>query len=746
MKRDLRVRLQPPALWWALALGACSAPAPVVVQDLVAELPAAEMAGEPSVILFGTPAAEAHQERGVTRASPDEAERFAWADKTALLRLEWAERAARTLVLDVSPVPGMLAQTLDLRLNGKSLGRHRFRSRTRLLVALPTASQRIGENRLSLRFTRDAPSSETGRGHAARLHSLLVAAEGAAGLAALAAAGAPPTVDTVSAQGTQSIVHVSGLELRYALRAPAGAELRVVPALSGASRSGSRLSVSVEDADGGPRELWGRALRAGESATEQRLALPGGRGRLVLRAEGDGSAWAVWGAPRVMAPAREPRQPSAQALALRKAVRGTNVILVVLDAAGAPHFSCYGYSRSTTPQLDAIAAEGVLFERAYTTAVYTLAAMSSLWTSRPPEECSSPRRGLLPPPAGPPTLAQRLAARGVHSAGFVASARAGQAYGFHRGFSEFHEVLTGGIGRAQTLREAVARWLQGGPPAPFFLYVHFREPHFPYDPPAPFAGRFGVPAALPAAIGRDQALIDAVNSGATKLSEGQRDQLVAAYDANLAYADNELGELRRVLEAQGLWERSVLIVTADHGEALGEHGFIGHNKQVHRESAQIPLLIRFPGNGVPRGVRVTELTDLLDLAPTISEIFGLETGKTEPGPPFAGTSLLSLAAGGAGRGFVVTGSATGARPSYALRDGQYTLIRSLRQSRGRLFDAVSDPGERQDLSERLPLEASLARARLFLWLANLRPPPAQDGEVQLTPEQRDQVRALGYVN
>jgi arylsulfatase len=505
----------------------------------------------------------------------------------------------------------------------------------------------------------------------------------------------------------------------------------------------------VEDADGGRRELWSRALQAGESVTEQRLALPalrGGRGRLVLRAEGDGSAWAVWGAPRVMAPAQKPHAPSAQALALRKAVRGTNVILIVLDAAGASHFSCYGYSRPTTPQIDAIAAQGVLFERAYTTAVYTLAAMSSLWTSRPPEECSSPRLGLLPAPGGPPTLTQRLSARGIHSAGFVANARAGQAYGFQRGFSEFHEVLTAGIGRAQALREAVERWLRSGPPMPFFLYVHFREPHFPYDPPAPFAGRFGAAAALPAAIRGDQAWIDAFNSGAASRSADRLDRLVAAYDANLAYADSELGELRRVLEAQGLWERSVLIVTADHGEALGEHGFIGHNKQVHEESAHIPLLIRFPGNGVPRGVRVKALTDLLDLAPTIAEIFGLEAGEAEPGPAVAGTSLLSLAAGGAGRGFVVTGSATGERPTYALRDGRFTLIRSLRQSHDRLFDAVADPLEKRNLAEQLPLEASLARARLFLWLANLRRPTAEEGEPHLTEEQRDQVRALGYVN
>jgi arylsulfatase A-like enzyme len=156
--------------------------------------------------------------------------------------------------------------------------------------------------------------------------------------------------------------------------------------------------------------------------------------------------------------------------------------------------------------------------------------------------------------------------------------------------------------------------------------------------------------------------------------------------------------------------------------------------------------VRFPPRGGPTGLRVASLTGLLDLAPTVAEIFGLETDAL-PGPGFAGTSLLAVAAGAAGPGFVVTGSATGARPTYAVRDGRFTLIRSLRHTQERLFDAVADPNEQHDLAERLPLEAAHARTQLFLWLAGLRREPEDEqGAVTLTPEQEAQVRALGYVD
>jgi len=733
------------ALALACPAAGCARPSLVVVHDLVAELPAAELSGDPSVILFGTPAAEVHQERGFSRAGPEEPGQFAWADAHVQLRLDWPKARQRTLALDVSPAAGLGRQSLDVRLNGKRVAHVRFRSRGRLLIGAPATLQKAGDNRLSLTFGRVDEEARDDERRAARLHSLSVGDGSSAILAALAEAGSPPAIESLHTDGVPSIVQMSGLELRYTLRVPPRAELRAALALEAGSQSPAQLAVAVEDAPGRGHELWSRTLRPGERVPELRGGLSSFEGRtvrLALRVAGEGPAWAVWSAPRVLAP--EP--PDRQVPALPAALRGANVVLVVLDAAGARHFSCYGYERATTPEIDAIAAEGVLFERAYTTAVHTLAAMSSVWTSRPPEECSTPRRGLLPLREGPSTLTERLTARGVRSAGFVASARAGHAYGMDRGFSEFHEVLTDGIGRAKALREAVEGWLQAAGPDPFFLYVHFREPHFPYDPPPPFDRRFGPTTSLPAVARRDQAWIDDVNDGRVALAAGQLEELVRLYDGNLAYADREVGALRKALETAGIWDRTVFIVTADHGEALREHGFIGHNRQVHDESARVPLVVRFPRHGGPTGVRVATMAGLLDLAPTVAEIFGVEAGAL-PGPGFAGTSLLALAAGAGGRGFVVTGSATGTRPTYAIRDGRFTLIRSLRHTQERLFDAIEDPHEKNDLAERVPFEAAHARARLFLWLANLRRGPAgEPGVVTLTPEQRAQVRALGYVN
>ena len=238
----------------AFAESACARPGLVVVHDLVAELPAAELSGEPAVILFGTPAAEAHQERGFYRTGVEEAERFSWAGRHAQLRLDWTEIRQRMLVLDVSPVPGMRRQSLDVRMNGGHLAHLRFGSRTRFLISVPARLQKAGDNRVSLTFGQASDSPEAAS-RAARLHSLSVAGGEGQNLATLAEPGSLPVVDAVRTDGVPSLVQMSGLELRYALRVLPGAELRVAASLAGASRSRSQLSIAVEDAPGRRREL-----------------------------------------------------------------------------------------------------------------------------------------------------------------------------------------------------------------------------------------------------------------------------------------------------------------------------------------------------------------------------------------------------------------------------------------------------------------------------------------------------------
>jgi arylsulfatase A-like enzyme len=231
------------------------------------------------------------------------------------------------------------------------------------------------------------------------------------------------------------------------------------------------------------------------AAGETTVTIEGESGRparLGFHVEGDGRGgpgWALWEAPRLLGdgpatavPADPPPQADATRLAgLRRALAGANVILVVLDAAGARHFGCYGYARRTTPEIDRIAAEGVLFEEAFTPAAYTLAAVASIFTSQSPDRHQNldPRRPTYR--QARVVLPELLRAHGAQTGGFVANSMAGPAFGFERGFGEFREVYAE-LGRnARAFREVLPGWLQANRERRFFAYVHFREPHFPWS-------------------------------------------------------------------------------------------------------------------------------------------------------------------------------------------------------------------------------------------------------------------------
>jgi arylsulfatase A-like enzyme len=416
-----------------------------------------------------------------------------------------------------------------------------------------------------------------------------------------------------------------------------------------------------------------------------------------------------------------------------------NVVLVVLDAAGAKHFGCYGYPRGTTPEIDRIASEGVVFERAYTPAVYTLAAMSSVWTSQYPDEHQNVDLRNASLDRARLTLSELLTAQGLYTAGFVANGMAGPAFSFDRGFSEFHEVYSEQGSRAGGFRPVLPAWFAAHAKRRFFVYVHYREPHSPYDPPPPFNTLFGPDTPMLRADTRRLMALHAEG----KLSVADLEHVVRLYDGNLAYADREVGFLRQTLEAAGIWERSVVIVTADHGEGMLEHGWIGHNAQIYDESARIPLIIRLPGGAGPRGMRVSELVDLVDLAPTIADVFGL-LGAGSSQREFRGRSLLDLLAGAPGKPAVVLRTA-GHRPRYGLRDERFKLTHDSSTGGDRLYDLASDPEELVDLAPGDPLRAAYYRQALHAWLLSLQPAAPSEHETHLTPRQLENLRALGYV-
>ncbi len=766
MTRLLRPGLA--ALALGLLLPGCPGSPKTVVYDLARRTPVAETWSAVDVLRFGTPSAEPRLTEGFYReAGASSAEPFLWSRGEAEVAFQWERAIPRISILDAAPYPGVRDQSVEVRLNGAPVERFKLNDvRHRYRISLPAGAQKPGDNRLRFVFAGTAspaaadPTSLDRRDLAAAFYTLVTGPASDPSLEDLLAREAPRPFEVGEQKAAPSLTLLGPAMVRFALKLPAAAELRFTPELEPLARaaaSAASFRVLIETT-GGEREVWSRVIDArSASLGEQVVRLPARAGEIVrvgLAVGQAGSPRFAWGrfvAPRVLGAGGSdpllprPRTPAedARAEGLRRALAGANVLLVILDACRAQELGSYGYGRQTTPEIDRIAREGVVFERAYTPAVYTLGAMASVWTSQYPDRHHSEVSFSARLPKDRLTLAQLLSAQGIETAGFVANAVAGAGFGFDRGFLEFDEVFRTLGSRGDVFRKAVPPWLAKNRDRRFFAYVHFREPHFPYDPQPPFDTKFGPEGPIPKPARSDFGFFREVNQGRRPFSEAERQHLVRLYDGSLAFADQEIGALRRSLEADGLWQRTVVIVAADHGEELREHDWIGHNVHVYEPSVHVPLIVRFPGRAGPAGRRVPALVDLLDLAPTIADVFGV-LGKGGSDREFQGRSLLPVIAGAPGKPAVLSRTVWD-RPRYALRDERWKYFYDTRSGEEHLYDLESDPGEQHDLLAREPLRAAYYRQSLHQWTLELaRRGPAHAEQAHLTSDQCENLRALGY--
>jgi arylsulfatase A-like enzyme len=744
----------------------CPGTPKTIAYDLAERAAVADRSCSGDVVLFGTPAAEPQLAEGFYRELATSGDGYVWSKAEAELVLRWSP-APRVAVLDLAPYHGVQDQAVRVLLNGAPVGSFRLNdARHRYRLTLPAERQRPGENRLRFEFDKTAspadlePGNQDRRRLAAAFYSLAVAPKADAALDDLLRREAPRPFAVGDDGGVPSLTLLGPSSLRYALRVPEAAELRFRPRVHRAARGSATdipFRVTLEARPGEERELWSRVLRGGDDdPAEVSVLLPGRPGdvvRLGLHVGGGPDARFQWGdfvGPRVLG--RGAAAPPGTAIPrtdrrgddLRRSLAGSNVVLIILDAARADHFGCYGYGRRTTPEIDAIAADGVVFESAFTPAVYTLGAMSSLWTSQYPDRHHSEVSFSAQLPKDRLTLAQLLTAQGIKTAGFVANAVAGPRFGFDRGFEEFHEVYRTLGSRGDVFRKALPPWLEANRGRRFFAYVHFREPHFPYDPEPPFDTLFGPDGPIGKAARRDMPFFTDINQGRRRASAGEIEHLVRLYDGSLAFADQEVGALRRNLEALGLWDRTVVIIAADHGEALHEHGWIGHNVQLFEESVRIPLVVRFPTGKGPRGVRVKGLVELLDLAPTIADVLGV-LGEGGSAREFQGRSLLPVLAGAPARSAVLLRTVWDT-PRYALRDESFKYFYDTRTGEERLVDLRADPQETGDVQGREALRTAYYRQELHHRVRRLsRPAEAAPAPSTMTPEQCANLKALGYL-
>jgi len=433
-----------------------------------------------------------------------------------------------------------------------------------------------------------------------------------------------------------------------------------------------------------------------------------------------------------------------------------NVLLVVVDTLRADHTSAYGYERDTTPHLRALAEEGVRFAQAYAPVGLTAPTHASLFTSLHPLTHGLVRNGLE---LGPEhvTLAEFLSVRGYQTAAVVSSFVLHHKFGLRQGFAlyddaferseatvelaewEGHDVEAAFDRRADHTTRRALHWLRErrSPGSPFFLFVHYFDPHSPYEPPASHAGRFTAPDA-----------------------RGLEAE-VAAYDEEIAFTDAAIGELLDGLDELGLSESTIVLVTADHGEGLMQRGYMLHGVSVHEEELRVPLLLRWP-DGVPGARVVEEPVSVLDVLPTVSALVG-----AGPGGTFQGRSLVAALEGGAatdgerslylyrrdfGRegGVLVSQDHAGEEPGfsvvgaqYALRKGRFKYVVAPLEAPPALYDLDDDPEELRNLAGERPEEATL-RDELSRWVGLQRMSPAARKEP--SEEDKARLRALGYAD
>jgi arylsulfatase A-like enzyme len=314
-----------------------------------------------------------------------------------------------------------------------------------------------------------------------------------------------------------------------------------------------------------------------------------------------------------------------------------NVILISIDTLRADHLGCYGYERPTSPVIDSLATRGVRFEWAFAQATFTLPSHMTLFTSLYPtvHDVINRDRRL---PGERTTVTEALQEAGYRTAAFTDGGFVGGRYGFNQGFERYRDrwtLIAGAVPRALDWVSKIPRR------EPFFLFLHCYDVHDPYLPPSPYREMFTDPAydggfvPTTGALSRIRDRLAEDPDATHDLTDDDVAHMVALYDGGIRYTDGWLGRFFAGLRRAGVADDTWIILTSDHGEEFTEHGSVLHERLYHTVT-HVPLLVVPPG-GLERPVVRSEIVELLDVAPTLTEIAGAPAIRDAQG-----ASLVSL--------------------------------------------------------------------------------------------------------
>jgi len=468
-----------------------------------------------------------------------------------------------------------------------------------------------------------------------------------------------------------------------------------------------------------------------------------------------------------------------------------NVILIIMDATRVDHLSCYGYERKTTPHIDEFAKESVLYTKAYSAASWTLPSIASILT------------GLYPGAHGAHrvekadnifsanklaedniTLAEILAQSGYETAGVVSAEFLVREYGLHQGFNYFDDTIyiyffalsafrplsffnlfipiadylwANGLygGRvADQINTSVFSWLdQNIKKAPFFLLIHYIEPHDPYLSEELGISKNAIPEQTRKKYANrtvnytelERSLIYSVQAGENPLLPEEKALLVNNYDREINLLDKKIDQLLTKLKEKNLYDNSLIIITADHGESFGEHDLMLHGVMLYEDNIHIPLLIKYPFAEKRKGI-VNEPVSLTGLAPTILSYAKIPVPKPIQGSPFYDLASQKIVA----QNF--RDPSWGKREEFkrfdqdliSLIDGDFKIIKSM-GGENQLYNIKIDPQEQKNLIGENPRVATRLLTTLDNYIRNLGLLKKKENQLELNQIQIQTLKGLGYV-
>ncbi|MCU0610602.1 MAG: sulfatase [Candidatus Eisenbacteria bacterium] len=452
--------------------------------------------------------------------------------------------------------------------------------------------------------------------------------------------------------------------------------------------------------------------------------------------------------------------------------KGSKTILFSIDTLRADHLGCYGYHRATSPVMDSIATQGTLFWNARSQSPWTLSSISSFMTSTYPT-VNAVLSGNNKLEETRITLAEQLQEHGILTQAVVTNGWLQDTFGMAQGYDGYHhsgEVFNWGryqrmlwmrlarrfwpdlfpLNQTFLAKDAVDRaidWIRMHHDRDFFLWIHTVDPHDPYQPPPEYKGLFE-DTPYRGRFRETSGLINSLRTGA-RVTPEEKAHLQVLYDREIRYTDDQIGRLVQTLREAGIWDQTLFILTADHGEEFWDHDGVMHGHTLYDENLRVPLVFRMPGK-VPAGKVVRDYVRLLDLMPTILDMWGVPaTSEME------GHSLVPL----------IHGAASGPPPAPAfaeallyydelksITDDGFKLVLNPTTGKTMLFDLENDPAERWDLARADTARVQSMLAELHGWmetsaaLAESLPHSAGGNKARIDADTEAQLRALGYLN